>query len=152
MIGRYERKIRRRDKAAILNPKPLTEKKVKPELRTAEPEPEPQSDAAVLPDEWWENHRLQKRGLPPPHPHPRGQAGPSRPKTQDDDGIDMGTRGKWIGTVGETKKKEKERASKGGIPGWNVIRNYKPSIPIAEGRITVCPSSRASKWAVTDGS
>ena len=147
-IGRYERKIRRRDKAAILNPKPdpPAEKKVKPKLA-------PETEEA-LPDSWWQEHRLRKRGLaqqPDPDPNFRPDLGLGKVKK------DKPT--ERIGTEVNTRKKDKkgkEKVGKGGIPGLEIIMNYKPSIPLTGVRLTVGYSRTSTTppldwWLRTDG-
>lgn len=136
VVGRYERKIRRRDKAAILKPRPPAEKKVKQEPEQEPPRPVSKSEKeADLPDSWWEEHRQRKRGLHHP-PDPDPGLGSGRRRNVEDVGL------RRTLTALDTRKKEKvkkEKVKRGGIPGLEMIRNYKPSIPISGSRLTVSP-------------
>lgn len=138
-IGRYERKTRRRDKAAILNPKPpLLAKTSNPHL--ALPDAEAGIDAQGLSDQWWDDHRQRKRAIAPV---PEQSPEPSGSRL-----VKKGVR-KRIGTEVDTRKKE--RGKKSSIPGLEFIRNYKPSVPIPASRLTVSQPQTPHPYSSTPG-
>lgn len=107
-IGRNERKHRRREKAAILKPKP-------PPVSQ-----NPQMSQKELDQEWWDRHRAQKQGLnlPPSNTDER------------DRGMDM-ERAEMMIERKENRRqqripKAKGRKEGGGIPGLDIVESYRP--------------------------
>jgi hypothetical protein len=119
--GRNERKIRRREKAAILKPKP-------PSLSPAE--------AEELDQEWWDNYRAQKQGL---------LLDKDVEVLRNRDIEAEVERGEMIMEKKENRRlqqripKSKVRGKGKGIPGIEIIEAYKPMTTALGPRMTVSP-------------
>lgn len=112
-IGRNERKLRRRDKAAILKPKPPPEEKEE------------------LNQEWWDNYRAQK------------QAPPSENRGMEVENAHMIMEKKENRRIQSRIPRAKGRGGRGGVPGIEIIEAYKPMTTALGPRMTVssCSSS-----------
>lgn len=98
----------------------------------------PSGEARELSDGWWDEHRQRKRGLqyPPPDTYLDDSAAGSR--SRQTEGRGGGREAKRIGD-GVTRQKGKEKGTKRGIPGLEMIKAYKPAVPFPVSRLTVCP-------------
>ena len=118
--GRNERKIRRRDKAAILRPKPP------PPLQDQSHD---RKDHDKLDQEWWDRHRAAKLGITPSNVH----VGREREVEKAEEAIER----KENRRLQQRIPRAKGRREKDAIPGLGIIESYKPMTTALGPRMTV---------------
>lgn len=140
--------MRRREQAAIVKPGKRTNGTTKPVVDAGH------DRDGQLSDSWWDEHRRLKRGEIEPAPSTHAQCTRDSPVVgrrsrtagagtgADADAVAEETAGKpgRGGRKGKGKAKAKgKREKRLGLPGLDIVMNYKPEIPITTSRLTVSP-------------